>query len=341
MPQLSINDTIKAFAALGEYLTNPSDDLNDLINSAVYHNSWFTEEYTWEAVLSIGKSLSESNLTAWLNNYKEPFEQKRTSKTVGLILAGNIPMVGFHDVICVLIAGHKAQIKLSSNDKKLIPHILTKLVEIEPAYAQNFEFVERLNGFDAVIATGSNNSSRYFEYYFGKVPNIIRKNRNSVAVFNGTETPEDFNQLGKDIFSYFGLGCRNVSKLYVPANYKFDAFFEGIEAYKPIINFHKYANNFDYNLTLLMMNRVPHFENHFIMLSNNTAYTSPISALYYEEYADEKSLEERLKADADQIQCIVSKNGHFKESLAFGQAQQPDLWDYADGVDTMEFLLSI
>ncbi|MCO4294178.1 acyl-CoA reductase [Solitalea sp. MAHUQ-68] len=341
MPQLSINDTVKAFTSLGEYLNNPTDELNALINSAQFHNGWFIPEYTHEAVSAIGRSLSENSLKKWLNAYNAQFDQRRTSKTVGLILAGNIPLVGFHDVLCVLVAGHKAQLKLSSNDNKLIPHILKKLVEIEPAYAESFEFVERLNGFDAVIATGSNNSSRYFEYYFGKVPNIIRKNRNSVAILNGTETAEDFNELGKDIFWYFGLGCRNVSKLYIPENYSFNAFFEGIESYKPIINIHKYANNFDYNLTLLMMNRIPFFENHFLMLSENPSYTSPISALHYEVYSNSEALAKRLKTDAEQIQCVVSKNGHFEGSIPFGQAQQPGLWDYADGMDTMQFLLTL
>ncbi|UKJ05752.1 acyl-CoA reductase [Solitalea lacus] len=340
MPQLTINKTINIFSQLGSYLSNPNDELELLINKAKVYNNWFTPEFTREAITSIGQSLTTKKLETWLNNYTALWDIK-PAKTVGLILAGNIPLVGFHDILCVIISGHKAQIKLSSQDNKLIPHILNKLIEIEPAFVQSFEFVDKLSSFDAVIATGSNNSSRYFEYYFGKYPNIIRKNRNSVAVITGKETQEDFHLLGKDIFTYFGLGCRNVSKLFVPKDYNFEAFFNGIESYKPIINHNKYANNFDYNLTLLMMNRIPYFENHFVMLSENTAYASPISALHYEVYEDENSLSERLNNDAEQIQCIVSKDGEFKYSLPFGNAQQPELWDYADGIDTMNFLLNL
>lgn len=341
MPHTSINDTVRTFASLGKVLATPSDELNSLINSAEHYNTWFTPEYTKEAIMAIAKSLSEENLSKWLTTYADKLAQPRPVKIVGLILAGNIPLVGFHDILCVLISGHKALIKLSSQDNKLIPYILKQLVNINPAYADKFEFVEKLSGFDAVIATGSNNSSRYFDHYFGKFPHIIRKNRNSVAVFSGNETPEDFNELGKDIFWYFGLGCRNVSKLYVPKDYSFVKFFEGIESYKPIINHHKYANNFDYNLTLLMMNRVPYYENHFLSLSENAGYASPISTLHFEFYEDENSLKQRLKEDSEQIQCVVSKDGMFENSLPFGKAQQPELWDYADGVDTMEFLLEI
>ncbi|AFD06029.1 acyl-CoA reductase [Solitalea canadensis] len=340
MPHTSINDTVKTFASLGKVLFNPSDELNSLINSAEHYNTWFTPDYTKEAILAIARSLSEENLSKWLSAYTDKWSQS-DAKTVGLILAGNIPLVGFHDILCVLISGHKALIKLSSQDNKLIPYILKELIKINPIYADKFEFIERLNVFDAVIATGSNNSSRYFDHYFGKYPHIIRKNRNSVAVLTGNETPEDFNQLGKDIFWYFGLGCRNVSKLYVPNGYSFIKFFEGIESYKPIIYHNKYANNFDYNLTLLMMNRIKYYENNFLMLSENAGYASPISSLHYEFYEDEAALKQRLKDDAEQIQCVVSKGGSFGNSLPFGKAQQPELWDYADGVDTMEFLLEM
>ncbi|SMO68873.1 acyl-CoA reductase [Solitalea koreensis] len=341
MPDLSTEQVITSLSILGNYLSNPSAELEQLVNAAQFNNAWFTAESTQNALFSIGNSLKEEKLKKWLLTYESGLFLQKKSKKVGLILAGNLPLVGFHDIVCVLASGNKALIKLSSQDTKLIPFLLKKLTEIEPAFAGRFEFVERLTDFDAIIATGSNNSSRYFDYYFSKYPHIIRKNRNSVAVLNGSETADDFHELGKDIFWYFGLGCRNVSKLYVPQGYNFTSFFEGIESYKPIINHNKYANNFDYNLTLLLMNKVKYLENHFLMISENSSYSSPIASLHYEFYADETELKTRLATDADLIQCVVSKDGLFQGSLSFGTAQQPELWDYADGIDTMEFLLKI
>jgi hypothetical protein len=237
-----------------------------------------------------------------------------------------------------LASGNKALIKLSSQDKLLTPYILNKLVEIEPAFAEQFEFIERLKDFDAVIATGSNNTSRYFDYYFSKVPNIIRKNRNSIAVLNGTESKEELHALGNDIFDYFGLGCRNVSKVFAPKGYKFDTFFESIEDFKSIADHHKYNNNYDYNKSIFLVNMDKHLDNGFLLVKEDERFASPLAVLYYEEYESITALDEKLVEQADQIQCIVSNESLSIETLRFGQSQCPALWDYADGVDTMGFL---
>src|SRR5437588_38967 len=201
------------FSTLGAQLSCPDDELKALMDDEHHYNAWFTPSSVEKAVTSIGKMLNNNDLFSWLNGYKI---NSSANKKIGLVLAGNIPMVGFHDVLCVLITGNHALIKASSQDARLIKHVLNKLVAIEPAFANQYTFIERLADFDAVIATGSNNTSRYFEYYFSKVPHIIRKNRNSVAVLTGNETKDQFYELGHDIFDYFGLGCRNVSKVFVP-----------------------------------------------------------------------------------------------------------------------------
>lgn len=262
------------------------------------------------------------------------------SAKIGLILAGNIPLVGFHDVLCVLASGHHALIKASSNDTRLIKYILNLLVEIAPEFKTRFTFVERLAHFDAVIATGSNNTSRYFEYYFGKVPHIIRKNRNSIALLTGNETKEQLFLLGHDIFDFFGLGCRNVSKLLVPAGYDFVPFFEAVEPHQPIIHHHKYNNNYDYNKSIYLVNSDKHLDNGFLLVKEDERLASPLAVLYFEYYDDMPAATSRLAELSEAIQCIVT-HGHIdigNQVVDFGQSQQPRLWDYADGVDTMAFL---
>ena len=250
-------------------------------------------------------------------------------------------MVGFHDILSVLISGNKALIKLSSNDALLIPFLLKYLSTVEPQFKDRFEITkDKLGNFDAVIATGSDNTARYFDYYFGKYPNIIRKNRNSVAVLNGSESKEDLIALSEDIFRYYGLGCRNVSKLFVPKDYNFDHFFEGMFSQKDIIDDDKYANNYDYNKAVFLMSNFKLLDNGFMTIKEDTSYTSPISSVFYEFYDDLNDVKERLNADKDKIQCIVS-NQITENSLPFGSTQKPELWDYADNVDTIDFLLSL
>lgn len=254
-------------------------------------------------------------------------------------MAGNIPLVGFHDLLAVLITGNKALIKLSGNDKILLPLVTDYLKHIEPQLENCIQFTEeKMVDFDAVIATGSNNTARYFEYYFGKKPNIIRKNRNSVAVLTGDETKAELNALGEDIFRYYGLGCRSVSKLFVPTDYNFDLFFQAIYEYRDIMNLAKYANNYDYNKAVYLMSEFKILDNGFLMLKKDSSYSSPIASLFYEHYADLTSLKKRLENDKEKIQCIVGSRVNSNE-VKFGETQKPALSDYADGIDTVEFLL--
>lgn len=256
-------------------------------------------------------------------------------------MAGNIPLVGFHDLLSVLITGNKALVKLASNDKKILPILIQYLIKIEPEFCNMVEFTEeKLTNFDAVIATGSNNSARYFEYYFGKYPHIIRKNRNSVAVLTGNETQEELALLGKDIFQYFGLGCRSVSKIFVPRNYNFELFFKAVYPYSNLLDYKKYSNNYDYNKAVYLMSLFPILDNGFLLLKEDFSYTSPIATLFYEYYDSLQELINKLAADKDQLQCIVS-NEMILNSIPFGSTQSPDLWDYADGIDTIDFLLKL
>lgn len=336
---------IKAFIELGHILKSPDDQLNKLINSAQQYNAWFTPPSTSLAIKAIADMLNKKDLEQWMVAYSSLPSKLETNTqqmySVGLILAGNIPMVGFHDILCVLASGNKALIKLSSQDQKLIPFILGKLLEIEPGFNQQFEYIERLKDFDAVIATGSNNTSRYFEYYFKSVPHIIRKNRNSIAVLSGQESPDELKALGHDIFDYFGLGCRNVSKLYVPKGYNFETLFESIEVFKPVSDHHKYNNNYDYNKSIFLVNMEKHLDNGFLLLKEDVRTASPLAVLYYEEYDNLAVLNKELMSKSEQIQCVISHIPLKMSTLEFGQSQQPGIMDYADGIDTMLFLKEV
>ncbi|MBP6039824.1 MAG: acyl-CoA reductase, partial [Flavobacterium sp.] len=308
------------------------DDFISLIELSQSHNGWFTPEQVYFSIQSWGNALTETNLNQWLSTYDF---SKIVPKKIGLILAGNIPLVGFHDFLSVLISGHDVLVKTSSSDQHLLKFLAKYLITIQPELNSKITFVEgKLEGFDAVIATGSNNTARYFEYYFKDKPSIIRKNRNSVAVLNGTETHEELVGLGEDIFRYFGLGCRNVSKLFVPKDYNFEAFFKAMFEYSEIIQYEKYANNYDYNKAVFLMSNFQLLDNEFLTIKEDTSYSSPISSVFYEFYDSLEEVKSRLINDADQIQCIVSKD-LIENSIVFGQTQQPKLWDYADNVDTL------
>ena len=314
------------------------EDFKALIQLSQSHNGWFTPENVYFAIQSWAKALMEANLNQWLSHYDL---SKTKSKTVAIILAGNIPLVGFHDFLSVLMSGQKVLVKTSSNDQKLLPFLAKYLIAVDSQLADYITFSEgKLENFDAVIATGSNNTARYFEFYFKDKPNIIRKSRNSVAVLNGNETKEDLVNLGEDIFRYFGLGCRNVSKLFVPKDYDFDAFFKAIFEYKDAIFYEKYANNYDYNKAVFLMSNFKLLDNEFLTLKEDTSHASPISSVFYERYENLSDIQSRLEAETDQIQCIVSNN-LIDKSIPFGETQQPKLWDYADNVDTIQFLLEI
>ena len=314
------------------------EKFKDLLSLSKSYNGWFTPEQVYFAVESWAKALREDNLNKWLSAYDLSEVKPRT---VGLILAGNIPLVGFHDFLSVLITGHKVLVKASSNDQHLLAFLADYLISIEPKLSYYISFTDgKLENFDAIIATGSNNTARYFEFYFKDKPSIIRKNRNSVAVLNGNESHEDLVNLGEDIFRYFGLGCRNVSKLFVPKDYNFDAFFKAIYEYKDVIFYEKYSNNYDYNKAVFLMSNFKLLDNEFLTLKEDTSYASPISSVFYEYYEGIADLQKRLESESDQIQCVVSNN-LIPNSIPFGQTQQPKLWDYADNVDTLQFLISL
>ncbi|URM35115.1 acyl-CoA reductase [Flavobacterium anhuiense] len=317
------------------------EDFENLIRLSQSHNGWYTPEQVYFSIQSWAEALTAENIDKWLSAYSfDSAQDDKNGKTVALILAGNIPLVGFHDFLSVLITGNKALIKTSSNDQHLLPFLAKYLIAVDENLKDSITFVEgKLENFDAVIATGSNNTSRYFEYYFKDKPSIIRKNRNSAAILTGKETHEDLEALGEDIFRYFGLGCRNVSKLYIPKDYSFDAFFQAMFKYQDVIHYEKYANNYDYNKAVFLMSNFKLLDNGFLTLKEDSSYASPISSVFYEYYENLDELEKRLQEDTEQIQCIVSNN-LTPNSIAFGETQKPQLWDYADNVDTITFLLT-
>lgn len=335
---MKLEQRISAFKKLGNHLENLSQEgFETLALQARLENPWFTEDNVKRSLSGISRYLEEAKLKQWTSRYSlNPVN----SKTVALVLAGNIPLVGFHDLLAVLISGHRAQLKLSSKDTKLIPYLIKHLIWFEPEFEKMITIKEnKLEEFDAVIATGSDNSARYFEFYFGKYPNIIRKNRTSVVVLTGQETKETIEALGEDIFSYFGLGCRNVSKAFVPEGYDLTKLLSSWDQYKDIVHHHKYCNNYDYQKSILLVNSVPFLDNGFILLQQNERLVSPISVLYYEYYKDRADLEARLHRDAEKIQCIVGTAE--PATVRFGSAQYPEVWDYADNVDTLKFLENI
>lgn len=308
----------------------------DIAWRAAGQNAWFTPQSIGKALEGVCHYLEAAQLDVWLEHYAIATIQ---AKQVGLVLAGNIPMVGFHDLLCVLVSGHKALVKLSSQDKVLLPWLVNDLLRpINEEMADQVAFVERLEGMDAVIATGSDNSSRYFDYYFGKYPHIIRRNRSSVAVIDGKESETDFLALGHDILDYFGLGCRNVSKLMVPEGYDFRPMLDALMAYEGIIHHHKFSNNYDYHKSIYLVNKEPHLDTGFLLLRQSEEIVSPISTVFYEHYTDTAALSEKLKMQEDKIQVITSRDAWFDGSLPFGESQLPHVWDYADGVDTLAFL---
>ena len=314
-------------------------DIENVILNAGQQNGWFTRENILFSLEQWSKELTHENLTEWLSQYKQKNTQE--PKTIGIVMAGNIPLVGFHDFLCVLLSGNKVLAKLSSNDTVLLPFFAEFLIAQEPNLNEKIEFTEgKFEEYDAVIATGSNNTSRYFEYYFGKKPNIIRKNRNAVAVLTGKETKDQLQNLGKDIYSYYGLGCRNVSKVYVPEGYAFDEFFKAIFDFREIIHQHKYANNYDYNKAVYLMSEFKILDNGFLVLKEDKSLSSPIASLFYEYYGSISKLKEELEQQKDNIQCVVSK-GLLPNEVDFGETQKPRLKDYADGIDTLEFLLQL
>ncbi|WP_452226957.1 acyl-CoA reductase [Lacinutrix cladophorae] len=352
---MNLDQRITAFAKLGAFLSQFTSENfqkkenithNELfyegfkhqIKLAQEHNGWFTKKNLIFTFNNWSRSLTTQNIKSWLGVYD--LKAVNTQK-VAIIMAGNIPLVGFHDFLSVLISGHEVLVKQSSNDKHLLPFLAKYIEHVEPGFKGKITFTEeKLQDFDAVIATGSDNTARYFEYYFKGKPSIIRKNRNSVAILSGNETEEELKALSEDIFRYYGLGCRNVSKLFVPRAYNFDSFFKAMYHWSPIINESKYANNYDYNKAVYLMSEFEMLENGFLMIKEDLSFASPIATVFYEYYNSPEALKTYIDANTDNIQCIVS-NGFNENEIVFGKTQQPELFDYADGEDTIAFLLKI
>lgn len=340
---MTVQERINAFSELGsklnawlnDYENNPLNPLREVVEQAFYRNGWFVEFEVLNALREISQWLKEKELSDWVAPYD--FGNISNVRIIGVIMAGNIPLVGYHDYLSVLISGHKLRAKLSSKDEVLLKFMHAELLKIEPRFDEMADFTtERFSGIDAVIATGSNNSSRYFDYYFSKIPHIIRKNRTSIAILKGDETKEELQNLGNDIFRYFGLGCRNVTKVYFPKGFDLNWFYEGILPHSNVINNHKYQNNYDYHKSIFMLNRDEIWDNNFLILKKEKSLSSPVGTLYYEEYSDLEGLKKELNLIEDQIQCIVGA-----ENLSLGGAQSPKLNDYSDNIDVLNFLLSV
>jgi hypothetical protein len=330
------NERIEGFVKLGERIQSITPtELSSLTANVQNENAWFTPESVSLALKGITQLIQEPSLSQWANRYNLNTSSPRK---IGVVMAGNIPLVGFHDLLSVVIAGHQLVAKLSSQDSVLMKFVREELIRIDARFADFILFEERLNKVDALIATGSDNTARYFEYYFRNVPHIIRKNRSSCAAVMGEESSEEFVDLGKDIFSYFGLGCRNVSKIFLPEGYDFIPMLKSWEPFQPIANHHKYANNYDYQKSILLINQNHFYDTGFLLVTENQNLVSPISTVYYEFYSDQQDLQDKIKSNLPKLQCVVSANGWFDGSVPFGEAQFPKVDDYADGVDTLAFL---
>jgi hypothetical protein len=336
---MNLDERISSFIELGKQLKNlPETEKLALAAQAHRLNTWFSTENVLYAFDAIQEYLTKDKLNKWLQNYDF---QTVIPKKIGVIMAGNIPMVGFHDFMSVLLAGHILYAKTSSDDNFLIREIARMLIEIDIRWKDKINFITGLmKDFEAIIATGSNNSARYFEQYFGKYPHIIRKNRTSVAVLSGDETTEELASLGNDILRYYGLGCRNVSKIFVPKDYNFIPMLDALMNWEHILDNHRYQNNYDYNKSIYLVNRVVHLDTGFLLLTHSTQLVSPISVLYYENYENLADLEQKLALIHDNLQCITSKI-QLANKKDLGNAQTPALEDYADGVDTMKFLVNL
>jgi hypothetical protein len=335
---MQLEQRIQAFHKLGSGLqTLAPHTLEQWCVAAGNENPWFTPQNISLAIKGICTFLEEKTLRQWIRQY--PIENIKT-KTIATIMAGNIPLVGFHDFLCVLISGHNLMMKVSSKDSYLFKQLVKELITIEPGFQQKIVIEESmLKDFDAVIATGSDNSARYFHQYFRKYPNIIRKNRSSCAALTGGETEQKRVLLGNDVFAYFGLGCRNVSKLYVPENYDLKILLDSWKGFQPVIHHHKYCNNYDYQKAILLVNQQAHLDTGYVLLQESENLVSPISVLYYEYYQSEDDLINKIIANRNKLQCIVGAEEFC--TVNFGETQTPSVSDYADDVDTLAFLVTL
>lgn len=322
---------------LGKWFKNYKDnELGNLMRRAEMENPWFTEDSLTYCFNSWANTLTKDEIDLWLSNYSLTNEPK----TIGLIPAGNIPLVGLHDLLCVLASGHSVNIKLSTKDSVLMKACIEQIRKIDPSLGENINVVDRISDIEAIIATGSDNTFRYFENYFGHLPHVFRKNRNSIAIVSGDESDEELARIGDDIFTYFGLGCRNITHILFPDGYNTNRFFEAILTHSDVINHNKYANNYTYHNALYLMNKVPFLDNNFLMLKESNELYSPIGVMHHHFYKDQEEVETFLDENSESIQCIVSQINK-KDYIPLGESQKPKLGDYADMVDTMSFLTSL
>ncbi len=336
---LTREQRINAFVKLGQFLQSDELKNSPIIDSAVHKNAWYTKPNILQQIHAIAQNLTHDQLEKWLMDVPN----QDIDKSVGLVLAGNLPLVGFHDIMCVLLAGFTAKIKVSSDDAGLTKFILDQLIDIEPQFFKKIQLLDKLENFDLVIATGSNNSARYFEYYFGKKPNIIRKNRNSLSVLSGNETKEQLQALGHDIFDYFGLGCRSVSKIFIPEGYDIAKLLDNLESFHSIKDHSKYNNNYDFNKSIYLINKNKHFDNGFLLLKEDESLASPLAVVHFEYYKAKEDVEKYILAHKEDIQCVTSDMDLQVADVPvfpFGASQYPSLDDYADNVNTLDFLLA-
>lgn len=343
---MTIQERISAFAQLGQRILHDMDKetpFGKTLGQASIHNPWFTENFCKHAIGSIARQwLTIDALTQWVTPYDGPAINPDTPKTVAVIMAGNVPFVGFHDMLTVLISGHKFLGKISSKDGGLMQTLVDLLLEVEPGFKPYISLTEgQIKNFDAVIATGSDNSARYFEHYFGKYPNMIRQNRHSIAVLTHSTTHEEMEQLAHDIFLYFGLGCRNVSKVLIPKDFKIESVLDALSGYSDIINHHKYANNYEYHRAVYLMNQIEHLDTGFVLAKPDDSLGSPVGVLFYQYYTDLDAVKDYISINKNQLQCIVSSIDEIENSIAFGETQNPKLNDFADGIDTLKFLYGL
>jgi len=351
-----LDERIESFAWLGDLLgeyfnhgasPDPSRDqsmaiLNKAIIASEEQNQWFIEDYVKYALREWARILSRDNLFKWLNAYPSDLLDKQPGLRIGTIMAGNIPLVGFHDFLTILISGNRLEARLSSKDKELLPAIADLMILHNPGWDEMIHFHdEKLGPIDAIIATGSNNTFRYFQYYFGSYPHIFRKNRNGLAVLTGDESKDELKKIADDIFLYFGLGCRNISKILIPEGYPLPGFIESLEHYSWLKDHNKYANNYNYFRSVYLLNKIPHLDNGFFLLKEDHGMQSPVANLYYEYYHDPGHSKQIIDQNKKQIQCIVGTYMPGEETVTFGSTQNPNLWNYADGVDTLNFLLNL
>jgi len=349
---MNLKERIQTFVDLGVFLkdfkegndnllSDEFENLRSKIHESEVKNNWFTKDSTEKSLLAISDQLTQDNINSWLTPYNlSDIEEK---KKVLLVMAGNIPLVGFHDFLSVVISGNIAVVKLSSNDNVLFTFLWEVICKINPNFSERLDYIDNIKErkFDAVIATGSDNSAKYFEYYFKNIRRIIRKNRRSIAVLNGKESNQELQGLADDVFLYFGLGCRSVSKVFLPKGYNLDKLFDVFFPFKEIVNHKKYGNNYDYNKAIFLMGGHNLTENGFLLMKEDNSLQSPVSMLFYEFYEDLDKVKDYIDENADLLQCVVCKEDIVKKNTHFGETQKPQLWDYADNVDTIEFLITL